>query len=132
MANAPDVTDPDHPIAIPGDPRLDAHLFDPVVVILHWDTPYLGDLNYNLLAVVMGHSQAFKDKAANAYEEFIGKLRYYLACGKYVIVRGYYPKHKVMWDRRSVQTFKGSLDQVIDYQGAGLRALFEFMVLTDS
>jgi hypothetical protein len=129
MANAPDVTDPDHPISRPGDPRLEAHIRDPVVVVLHWDTPYLGGLQYSTLAAVMGHTQAFKDKAAEAYEEFIRNLRYYIAHGRYVIVHGYRPQHKVMWDRRSVQTFKGSLDQVIDYQGADLCSLFGFVVL---
>jgi hypothetical protein len=129
MANAPDVTDPEHPISKPGDPRLDAHLRNPVVVILHWDTPYLGGLQYSVFAAAMGHTQAFKDKVAEAYEEFINKLRYHIACGRYVIIRGYSPQHRVMWERQSVQTLKGSLDQEIDHQGAYLCYLFTFMFL---
>jgi hypothetical protein len=77
----------------------------------------------------MGHTQAYKDKVAEAYEEFIDKLRYNIACGRYVIIRGYSPQHRVMWERRSVQTFKGSLDQEIDYQGAYLCSIFWFIFL---
>jgi hypothetical protein len=129
MANAPDVTDPDHPISKAGDPRLETHLHNPVVVVLHWDTPYLGGLQYSVFAAAIGHTNTFKDMVAEAYKEFIRKLRYHLACGRYVIVRGYRPQHKVMWDRGSVETLKGSLDQEIDYQGACLCYLFGFVFL---
>jgi hypothetical protein len=117
MALAPDLTDPNNPVAVYGDPRVDAHLRNPVVAVLHWDTPWLGGLKHNVLAAVMGHQPAMKERIERAYNEFIEHLRHYLARGIPVIVRGWSYQHKVLWSHNSVQNFKGSLDQLIDYQG---------------
>ena len=117
MASAPDLTDPNNPISYPGDPRVDAHIKNPIVVVLHWDQPLLGGLKFNPIAAVLGHQPAFKAKVGKAYNDFIGDLRHHLACGRYVIIRGWYPQHKVIWDHRSVENFKGSLDQQVEYQG---------------
>jgi hypothetical protein len=117
MARAPDLTDPDNPVSYPGDPRVDAHIKNPVIVVLHWDQPLLGGLKFNLNAAVLGHQAAFKDEVGKAYKDFIENLRYNLACGRYVIVRDWYPQQRVTWDHHSVENFKGSLDQQVDYQG---------------
>lgn len=120
MANAPDITDPINPIANPNDARVQLHLNDPVVVVLRWDLPYLGGLHLNPATATYGHTKAFMEKVSAEYRKFIDLLRWHLAAGHYVLIRGWYPQNKVMWERGSVESYKGALNQLIEYQGISL------------
>src|SRR5882762_6222450 len=117
MALAPDLTDPNNPVAVYGDPQVDTHLHNPVVAVLHWDMPWLGALKHNVLAAVMGHQLAMKERIEHACNKSMEHLCHYLARGIPCIVRGWSYQHKVLWSHNSVHNFKGSLDQPIDYQG---------------
>jgi hypothetical protein len=119
LTKAPDITDPENPIFYKGrpDPRVDAHLKNPVLIVLHWDRELLGGLNYSPMAAVMGQTPEFLKKVGDEYAKFITDLWFHMAAGRHVLIHGYHPPRQVAWDRRSVREYKGSLTQGVQYQG---------------
>jgi hypothetical protein len=119
MADAPDISTPDTIRGKTDDPRVQNFIDDPVLVVVHWTddlrapTRTVPNRDYDL----EGHLPSEIAEHQTKLDEFIATIDTNLAQGRYVVVRGWTPECTTTWDIRSIEKFKGSMNQLVEYQG---------------
>jgi hypothetical protein len=117
MASAPDVTNPEDIRATPGDKRLESFNADPVVVVVHWTDDLQSPQSTRSDFEVTGFNQTEIDTHREKYEAWLQVIETHLAAGRIVVVRGWKPNATTTWDVASISKFKGSMSQLVEYQG---------------
>lgn len=110
-----DVSDPDRPLFPHGVKVIDVSKLI-VALLYHPDDFTPGPTSLDSLLYGSEHHAHVQNKA-RALNNFVAALRVHLAKGQYILVRGWKPAFETGWDEDSVQAFKGSLYQPVEYQG---------------
>lgn len=116
MANAFDATQPDRVVP---PPNCQTFPVQDLIVALFYNAallrfqPPAGDI-LSGTTIPLGDSL----DATEEHNRFMNEFRIWLAKGYTVIVRGWLPHLRVSWQASSVKSFKGSVEQTIQYQGA--------------
>jgi hypothetical protein len=110
-----DVSDPDHPIY----PDVSSFIVNDVVAGLAYNTRLFrfDPDSPDMLKSTSKSAGDQGDRVAQAHHTFVQRLRELLGRGMSVLVRGWEPDERLTWNVESVETFKGSADQMIEYQG---------------
>lgn len=116
MAQGADVTDPQH-MVLP--PDVQAHPINDVVVAITYNTEILevDRSSINILKATGRSADLKGSRAEQAHIRFMAELRKYTAMGLYILIRGWFPDRPLTWNVESIQAYKGSADQCIEYQG---------------
>ena|ERR1700677_1829608 len=117
MAACPDVTIPDDIRSTPGDDRVSRFNEDPLLVVVEWTDDLKGPQSTRVDADIGGYTQQEIEEHRTKYDAWMGIVYEHLAAGRLVVVRGWNPEATTIWDSHSISKFKGSMDQLIEYQG---------------
>lgn len=110
-----DVSDPLNPIFPQGIAKI--NVSDYIVGMLYDTTKFSpADLSLDLLLYGSSHNERVSTQAQEL-NAFVQVVRGHLAKGRYVIVRGWRPGFDSAWDEAVVLSFKGAVEQRVEYQG---------------
>jgi hypothetical protein len=117
MSQALDVTIPEHICAIPGDPRVDSFIKNPVLVRMEWTDELKGPRSNRPDVDLTGYNKEEEEAHKIKYSAWMDELQGHMAAGRNVVVGGWRPDLRTTWDIDSIAKYKGSTRQMIEYQG---------------
>lgn len=111
-----DVTDPENPVFPTGLENFDVSKY---IVSMEYNPQdyYLPDTSLDRLRYRSDYTARVSYQAGRL-NQFVQDIRSHMAKGRYVLVRGWKPAVEMAWDETAVLSFKGPLEQRVEYQGS--------------